>query len=95
MPTHVDAWVEAYSEHGKQLDKDWIYRLAGVPAIETVLELNVYHGWNLDPVSVVKTKHHCYNGIINGGHKHPPILRIVDLLLDYTCLLYTSPSPRD
>ncbi len=81
MPTHVDAWVSAFSEHGKILEKEWIYRLAGVPAIETVVLLNTYHGWNLEPEQVVKSKHNIYDRTLNGGHTHPPIIAIVEVLL--------------
>jgi HAD superfamily hydrolase (TIGR01509 family) len=56
MEAHIEAWVQELNAHGVPLDGKLIHELAGMPATNTVDEINRRYGSKLDPKHIAQAK---------------------------------------
>ena len=57
MPMHMQAWQQAFEQHGVKYDHDLLYSLKGMKETDVIKSFNTHYGTDLDPEQMVKRKH--------------------------------------
>jgi beta-phosphoglucomutase family hydrolase len=75
MEAHIEAWVEECRAHGVDLDGRIIHELAGMPALQTVEEINKRYGSNLIPQEIAQAKENrFYDHYLHRIRPIPPLV---------------------
>jgi HAD superfamily hydrolase (TIGR01509 family) len=75
MAAHIEAWVEECKAHGVDLEGALIHELAGMPATQTVQEINRRYGSKLDPKEIAQSKEdRFYQHYLNKVKPIPPLV---------------------
>ena len=77
MPLHHRAWQTAFAQHRAPFDFDWalFVRRAGMPLVETVVELNREFGCALDAVVVAEDQRRAFRALLS---EMEPIVPVVE-----------------
>ncbi len=58
MPTHMDAWRQAFARFGTKFEEEFVSSRRGMKETEIVKEYNQSFGKSLDPDEIVKIHQH-------------------------------------
>lgn len=77
MPGHLDAWRQVAEKYHFNYDRDWFYRLGGVPTLETVDIINQTFGLALERQQVAADKMAFFSRVVNRVEALPETLAVV------------------
>ncbi|MGE5582390.1 MAG: HAD family hydrolase [Bacillota bacterium] len=78
MPIHFRAWQLVAKNYGFRYSEDMLYKYAGFPTTEIVLDFSREQKIDLNIEEVVKAKNDAYLSLSNGLKPIEPVLRLVE-----------------
>jgi HAD superfamily hydrolase (TIGR01509 family) len=94
MPMHMQAWQQAFEQHGVGYDRDLLYALKGMKETDVIIKYNEHFATDLDPEQMVRSKHSFLIEQIQDVKAVTIVVEIARAYYDKIPLAVVSGSPR-